>query len=194
MIGNDRREREPMIVGVPKETIPGERRVALVPGVLPSLTGKGFEVLVEAGAGVAAFSMELMPRITRAQSMDALSSMATIAGYKAVLLAAEYLPRMFPDADDGGGDDGAGEGVRGGRGRGGFAGDCDGAAVGRVVSAYDVRPAVREQVESVGAKFVELPLEVEGAEDKGGYAQAQDESFYRRQREMMARVLRRATW
>lgn len=256
MIGNDRREKEPMIVGVPKETFPGERRVALVPGVLPSLTGKGFEVLIEAGAGVAAgfpdeqyeakgarivasraelieaaevvaqvrgategwregqvaigfydplsepagvgqmattgaigFSMELMPRITRAQSMDALSSMATIAGYKAVILAAEYLPRLFPMLMTAAGTLAPAKVFVVGVGVAGLQAIATAKRLGGVVSAYDVRPAVREQVESVGAKFVELPLEVEGAEDKGGYAQAQDENFYRRQRELMARVL-----
>lgn len=245
-----------MIVGVPKETQAGERRVALIPAILPSLTGKGFEVLVETGAGAAAgftdeaysakgariaasrgellaaadvvaqvrgesaglrsgqtaigfydplsqpeairelaatgaagFSMELMPRITRAQSMDALSSMATIAGYKAVILAAEYLPRIFPMLMTAAGTVAPAKVFVVGVGVAGLQAIATAKRLGALVSAYDVRPAVREQVESVGAKFVELPLEAAGAEDKGGYATAQDESFYRRQRELMTRVL-----
>lgn len=245
-----------MIVGVPKETQAGERRVALIPAILPSLTGKGFEVLVETGAGAAAgfpdeaysakgariaasrgellaaadvvvqvrgesaglrtgqtaigfydplsqpeaigalaatgaaaFSMELMPRITRAQSMDALSSMATIAGYKAVILAAQHLPRIFPMLMTAAGTIAPAKVFVVGVGVAGLQAIATAKRLGALVSAYDVRPAVREQVESVGAKFVELPLEAEGAEDKGGYATAQDESFYRRQRELMTRVL-----
>jgi NAD(P) transhydrogenase subunit alpha len=217
-----------LIVGVPKETFPGERRVALVPPVLPTLAKADIQVLLEPGAGAAAgfpdsayeekggkialsradlfgsaglilqvralganpvagradtslyragqavialcrplsspeavrelaesgvtvFSLELLPRITRAQSMDVLSSMSTVAGYKAVLLAARRL--------------------------------------GAVVEAYDVRAAVKEQVESLGAKFVELPLPGESVEGEGGYAKALDEEFYRRQRETMSRVV-----
>jgi NAD(P) transhydrogenase subunit alpha len=255
-----------MIVGVPRETCPGERRVALVPAALPSLLKKNLEVIVEAGAGLeagfpdsafaekgvriaasraelyqtadvilqvrahganpasgpedlallrpgqivigfndplssprrteelartgaAAFSMELMPRITRAQSMDALSSMATIAGYKAVLLAANHLPRMFPMLMTAAGTLAPAKVFVVGVGVAGLQAIATARRLGGVVSAYDVRPAVREQVESVGAKFVELPLETAGAEDKGGYAKALDESFYQRQRELMARVV-----
>jgi NAD(P) transhydrogenase subunit alpha len=247
-----------MIVGVPSETWPGERRVALVPSVVPSLVKGGFEVLVEAGAGdhagfpdaafrekgariapsrsevfeaadivlqiradtngavgrrgqvvigmfnplsmpqtiediasagVTAFSMELMPRITRAQSMDALSSMATIAGYKAVLLAANTLPRMFPMLTTAAGTVAPAKVFVIGVGVAGLQAIATARRLGGVVSAYDVRPAVKEQVESVGAKFVELPLEAAVAEGKGGYALAQDESFYRRQQELMARVV-----
>jgi NAD(P) transhydrogenase subunit alpha len=244
------------MVGVPKETQAGERRVALIPAVLPSLTAKGFEVMVESGAGAAAgfpdeeyaakgarlaasraellgaadllvqvrgdhtglragqaaigffdplsqpeaigelaatgatgFSMELMPRITRAQSMDALSSMATIAGYKAVILAAEHLPRLFPMLMTAAGTLASAKVFVVGVGVAGLQAIATARRLGALVSAYDVRPAVREQVESVGAKFVELPLETQAAEDKGGYATAQDESFYRRQRELMTRVL-----
>ena len=135
------------------------------------------------------FSMELMPRITRAQSMDVLSSMATIAGYKAVLLAANLAAADVPDADDRRRHDLARARVRHRRRRRGPAGDRLGAAARRQVEAYDVRPAVKEQVQSLGAKFVELPLETADAEDKGGYAKAQDEEFYRRQREMMVKVV-----
>jgi len=247
-----------MIVGVLREIVPGERRVALVPSVLPSLTGRGFEVVVESGAGheagfpdsaftgkgariaasraevfaaadtilcvrgpdgfaqarpgqaaigffdalssprniaaiapvgLTTFSMDLVPRITRAQSMDALSSMATIAGYKAVLLAAYHLPRIFPMLMTAAGTVTPAKVFIIGVGVAGLQAIATARRLGALVSAYDVRPAVREQVESVGAKFVELPLEVASAEDRGGYAQAQDESFYRRQRELMARVL-----
>jgi NAD(P) transhydrogenase subunit alpha len=247
-----------MIVGVLRESVPDERRVALVPAVLPSLTTRGFEVIIESGAGheagfpdsaftakgarivssrdevlaaaetilcvraldnfantrpgqavigffdalssphkiqdlaaagLAGFSMDLMPRITRAQSMDALSSTATIAGYKAVLLAANHLPRMFPMLMTAAGTVAPAKVFIIGVGVAGLQAIATARRLGAVVSAYDVRPAVREQVESVGAKFVELPLEVASAEDKGGYAQAQDDSFYRRQRELMARVV-----
>jgi NAD(P) transhydrogenase subunit alpha len=254
-----------MKVGVPKELFPGERRVALVPAVLPSLTKAGFEILIESGAGVAAgftddayrekgarlgsradvfgasdviaqvraagaageaagadlsllragqivvataeplgapdrlrdyashgvrlFALELMPRITRAQSMDVLSSMATIAGYKAVLIAANTLPRMVPMMMTAAGTITAAKVFVVGAGVAGLQAIASARRMGAVVEAYDVRPAVREQVQSLGAKFVELPLETAGAEDKGGYATAQDESFYRRQREMMSRVV-----
>jgi NAD(P) transhydrogenase subunit alpha len=254
-----------MKVGVPKELFPGERRVALVPAVLPSLTKAGFEVQMESGAGEAAgftdaafqekgvrflsrsdvfgssdviaqvraagaageiavadlamlrqgqvviataeplgapdqlrayasrgvqlFALELMPRITRAQSMDVLSSMATISGYKAILLAAQALPRMVPMMITAAGTITAAKVFIVGAGVAGLQAIASARRMGAVVEAYDVRPAVKEQVQSLGAKFVELPLETAGAEDKGGYATAQDESFYRRQREMMGRVV-----
>ena len=250
---------ERMIIGVPTETWPGERRVALVPSAIPSLVKRGFDVIIEAGAGidagfsdadfadkgariaasrrgvfdgadtllqvradsgdlagarrgqviigffdplttplrieeiasagVTAFSMELIPRITRAQSMDALSSMATIAGYKAVLVAANHLPRMFPMLMTAAGTIAPAKVFVIGVGVAGLQAIATARRLGGVVSAYDVRPAVREQVESVGARFVELPLEAAAAEDKTGYARAQEESFYRRQRELMARVV-----
>ena len=255
-----------MIVGVPKETFPGERRVAVVPSVVPALTKASLDVLIESSAGtaagfpdaaytdagarvaasraqlfadadivlqvrspgvagdagradlellrpgqailglsdplgepaaaravaergVAAFSMELIPRITRAQSMDALSSMATVAGYKAVLLAAEALPRMFPMMMTAAGTITPAKVFVVGAGVAGLQAIASARRLGARVEAYDVRPAVKEQVESLGASFVELPLETEGAEDAGGYAKAQDESFYRRQRETMVRVV-----
>jgi NAD(P) transhydrogenase subunit alpha len=245
-----------MIVGVLKETHPGERRVALVPQAVAQLVPKGFQVKVEAGAGaaagfrdedyaargaevsgsreavlgaadvvvrvradaeglragqtvigffdplsepqrarefaaagVSAFAMELMPRITRAQSMDALSSMATVAGYEAVILAAHYLPRMFPMLMTAAGTIAPAKVYVVGVGVAGLQAIATARRLGAVVSAYDVRPAVKEQVLSLGAKFVELPLEAGEAEDKGGYARAMDESFYRRQRELMARVV-----
>jgi H+-translocating NAD(P) transhydrogenase subunit alpha len=255
-----------MIAGVITETHAGERRVALVPSVVPALAKIGVAVLVQHGAGegagftdaafaekgaeiapsagdvvakadlllrvrvspegtdagrqdlallrpglaviafldplnepglarslaaknVTAFSMELMPRITRAQSMDALSSMATIAGYKAVLLAASTLPRMFPMLTTAAGTVTPARVFVIGAGVAGLQAISTARRLGAPVEAYDVRPASKEQVQSVGAKFVELPIEVADAEDKGGYAKAQDESFYRRQREMMSKVV-----
>ena len=255
-----------MIVGIPTETFPGERRVATIPAVVPALTKAGLEVLLEPGAGVTAgfldasytdsgariaadraqvfrnadvilqvralganpvagradlellrpghtvigfseplgepqaarvlaargvtaFSMELIPRITRAQSMDALSSMATIAGYKAVLLAAGTLPRMFPMLMTAAGTIAPARVFIVGAGVAGLQAIASARRLGAKVEAYDVRPAVKEQVESLGAAFVDLPLDTDGLEDTGGYAKAQDDAFYARQREMMARVV-----
>jgi H+-translocating NAD(P) transhydrogenase subunit alpha len=247
-----------MKVGIPKETWPGETRVAVIPAAVPGLLKAGLEVAVESGAGTAAgftdemyraqgaalvsrpdlfkasdivlqvratptdgsslrsgqtvigfadplgapdairklapsginlFSMELMPRITRAQSMDALSSMATIAGYKAVLLAATTLPRMFPMLMTAAGTISPARVFIMGAGVAGLQAISTARRLGAKVEAYDVRPAVKEQVQSLGAKFVELPLESGDAEDKGGYAKAQDEAFYKRQREMMLKVV-----
>jgi NAD(P) transhydrogenase subunit alpha len=255
-----------MIAGVPKETSPGERRVALVPSEVSKLGKAGVEVRVEAGAGAAAgfadsayvdkgakiagsrqelfsaadillqvhcyganpeaarsdlpllragqavigffdplsaakaveeiaatgvmaFSMELMPRVTRAQSMDALSSQATIAGYKAVLLAADRLLKMFPMLMTAAGTVAPAKVLIIGAGVAGLQAIATARRLGGVVEAYDVRPAVKEQVESLGARFLELPLETAGAEDKSGYAKAQDEEFYRRQRELLTRAV-----
>lgn len=254
-----------MKIGVVAETFPDERRVALVPGVLPALTKAGLEVVLEPNAGLAAgfpdagytekgatlaaradvygtadvllqvrapganpdagqadlaqlrknqivigccepltshdmtrrlaeagvttFAMELMPRITRAQSMDSLSSMATVAGYKAVLLAAMTLPRMFPMFMTAAGTITPAKVLIIGAGVAGLQAISTARRLGAVVHAYDVRPAVKEQVESLGAKFVELPLETETAEGQGGYAKAQDEAFYKRQRDLMAKVV-----
>ena len=255
-----------MIVGVPKETFPGERRVALIPDIVPALAKQNHEVVVQAGAGMGAgitdtmfeakgakivaeraelfssadvvlqvrslgsnpeagradldlmkssqtiigfcdplsapeaakdlaakgvtsFSMELMPRITRAQSMDALSSMATIAGYKAVLLAADTLPKMFPMFMTAAGTIKPAKVFVMGVGVAGLQAIATAKRLGAVVSAYDIRPAVKEQVESVGGKFVVLDLETGESEDKGGYAKAMDEEFYRKQRELMAKVV-----
>ncbi len=255
-----------LIAGVPRETCPGERRVALTPAAAGALIKTGIEVVIEAGAGeaagfpdaeyiekearildsrekvfetarvivqvrgfganperggadlklmrpgqavigmheplgapeaaaalaarkTAALSMELMPRITRAQSMDVLSSMATIAGYKAVLLAAESLPKIFPMLMTAAGTVAAARVFVIGAGVAGLQAVATARRLGAVVSAYDVRPAVKEQVESLGAKFVELTIDAGDAEDKGGYAKAMDEEFYRKQREMMTHVL-----
>jgi NAD(P) transhydrogenase subunit alpha len=121
--------------------------------------------------------------------MDALSSQATIAGYKAVLLAAASLPKIFPMMTTAAGTLAPARVLVIGAGVAGLQAIATARRLGAVVEAYDVRPAVKEQVESLGAKFVELPLESADAEDRGGYAKAQDEDFYRRQREMMTRVV-----
>lgn len=255
-----------MIVGVPKETYPGERRVAVTPGVVPALDKAGLEVVVEPGAGaeagfpddqyleqgarvargrvdlfaqsdvilqvrglganreagredldylsegqtvigmlepltepaamlelaergITAFAMELMPRITRAQSMDALSAMATIAGYKAALLAADHLPKMFPMLMTAAGTIKPAKVFVIGAGVAGLQAIATARRLGAVVEGYDVRPVAREQVESVGARFIELPLEAAEAEAKGGYARAMDAEFYRKQGELMMKVV-----
>src|SRR5271167_3998159 len=255
-----------MIVGVPRESFPGERRVALGPAVIPSLAKAGLQVVVEAGAGmeagypdteyvdkggkiisdraevfrtadmvlqvlcygsndrtgkadlplfrkgqallgfmrplgsrammeeiaaagVTSFSVELMPRTTRAQSMDALSSMATVAGYKAVLMAADTLPRFFPMLTTAAGTITPARVLILGVGVAGLQAIATAKRLGAVVSAYDVRPAVKEQVQSLGARFVELPIEAKDAQDARGYATAQDETFYAKQRELIGRVI-----
>jgi H+-translocating NAD(P) transhydrogenase subunit alpha len=255
-----------MIVGVPREIFPGERRVALVPGVIPSLAKAGLEVVIETGAGVAAgysdadyegkgakvvssrgdvfsgadivvqvlcygandrtgradlpllkrgqtligflrplgdvhtveeiaatgatsFSVELMPRITRAQNMDALSSMATVSGYKAVLIAADKLPRLFPMLTTAAGTITPSRVLIIGAGVAGLQAIATARRLGAIVSAYDLRPVVKEQVQSLGARFLELPIEVADAQDAGGYARAQDESFYQRQRELLGKII-----
>lgn len=256
----------PTIVGVPCETFPGERRVAITPRQCEALRKAGAEVIIEhsAGAeagypddtyvsrgarlvnrgevfreadilaqvrclganpelgrrdlsmlrpgqavvgfgepltalkeaadlaetGVSFFALELMPRITRAQSMDALSSMATISGYRAVLLAAMQLPKMFPMLMTAAGTITPAKVFVLGAGVAGLQAIATARRMGAVVCAYDVRPAVKEQVESVGAKFVILDVDSQSSEDKGGYAKAMDEAFYRRQRELMTDVLR----
>lgn len=253
-----------MIVGVPRETLPGERRVALTPSVIGPLDRAGIKVQVEAGAGteagypdqayeksgavivaersklfaeadviaqvntygtnpeagradlehlregqvvigmadplgaterlqemagrkVTAFGLELIPRITRAQSMDVLSSMATVAGYKAVLLAANRLPRFFPMFMTAAGTVQAAKVFVIGAGVAGLQAIATAKRLGASVRAYDVRPVVKDQVQSVGGQFVELALETKDSEDKGGYAKEQGEDFLRRQRELMAK-------
>ncbi len=142
-----------------------------------------------AEAGATLFSLELIPRITRAQSMDVLSSMATVAGYKAVLHAAEALPKMFPMMMTAAGTLSPARVFIVGAGVAGLQAIATAKRLGAIVSAYDVRPAVKEQCESLGAKFVEMELDTGSAEDKGGYAQVMDEAFYKKQREMMLRVV-----
>jgi NAD(P) transhydrogenase subunit alpha len=142
-----------------------------------------------AAKGVTALSMELIPRITRAQSMDALSSMANLAGYRAAILAAESLPKMFPMMMTAAGTIVPARVFIVGVGVAGLQAIATTKRLGAVVSAYDVRPAVREQVESLGAKFVEMDLTTKDAEGAGGYAKAMGEEFYRKQRELMTTVV-----
>ncbi len=142
-----------------------------------------------AATGATLFSLELMPRITRAQSMDILSSMATIAGYKAVLLAANHLPKMFPMMMTAAGTIKPAKAFIIGAGVAGLQAISSAKKLGAVVVAYDVRPAVKEQIESLGGKFVEMPLETSDAEDAGGYAKDQGEEFIRKQRELMTKVV-----
>ena len=138
---------------------------------------------------VSSFSMELIPRITRAQSMDALSSIANLAGYKAAIIAADHLPKMFPMMMTAAGTIVPAKAFVVGVGVAGLQAIATLKRLGAVVSAYDVRPAVKEQVLSLGAKFVEMELETGDAETSGGYAKAMDEEFYRKQRELMTSVL-----
>ncbi len=135
------------------------------------------------------FALELIPRITRAQSMDILSSMATIAGYRAVLLAANQLPKLMPMLTTAAGTISPARVFVIGAGVAGLQAIATSRRLGAIVQAYDLRPACREQVESVGGKFVELTLAADAAEDKGGYAKQMDEDFYRRQRELMAEIV-----
>ena len=142
-----------------------------------------------AAANVTSFAVELVPRITRAQTMDALSSMSSLAGYRAVLLAAERLPRIFPMLVTAAGTIAAARVLVIGAGVAGLQAIGTARKLGAVVEGYDVRAAVKEQVESLGAKFVEMELDAGEAEDKGGYAKELGEDFYRKQRELMARVV-----
>src|SRR5512143_668249 len=242
-----------MIASVPKETIPGERRVALVPELVSKLTAAGLEVQVQFGAGVEAefgdkdyeqrgarlaadvfakadvllkvrpptpdeiaqlredstligllepytseaqirllgarkvtsFAMELMPRIARAQSMDALSAMSTVAGYKAVLLAANRLHKFFPLLMTAAGTMPAAHVFVVGAGVAGLEAIGMARRLGAIVEAYDTRPAVREEVESVGGRFIDLDLETTDAEEQGGYAKAQAADFYKKQQALM---------
>ncbi|MEM7009489.1 MAG: Re/Si-specific NAD(P)(+) transhydrogenase subunit alpha [Thermodesulfobacteriota bacterium] len=254
-----------MIVGIPKETSPGESRVAIVPNTVPSLQKAGFVVHVETGAGLEAgfpdnlfqdqgavisdrsevfekadvilqintvgsnpetdsqdisllkegqiviglidalsnadavraladskvksFALELVPRITRAQAMDVLSSQANLAGYKSALLAADSMPRIFPMMMTAAGTITPARVLVIGAGVAGLQAIATANRLGAIVSAYDIRPAVKEQVQSLGAKFVELELETGEAEDEGGYAKAMDEEFYKKQRELMTKVV-----
>jgi len=256
-----------MVIGVPKETYPGEQRVAMIPALLPSLHKAGFEVWLETGAGeaagfpdaeyqeggahltpsrdelfakadiilqvrtaganphfdadlprlrsgqilvglmeplwraevmpqlaqrgVIAFAMELMPRISRAQSMDVLSSMATVVGYKAVLLAATHLPRMFPLLMTAAGTLQPTRVFVIGAGVAGLQAIATARRLGAIVEGYDIRPAVKQEVESLGAKFVSLGLESEEAQEATGYARAFDEAFYRRQQQLLTSVIAR---
>jgi H+-translocating NAD(P) transhydrogenase subunit alpha len=142
-----------------------------------------------ASAGVTSFSVELMPRSTRAQSMDALSSMATICGYKAVIIGADVLPKLFPMLTTAAGTITPARVLIIGAGVAGLQAIATARRLGAVVSAYDVRPAVKEQVQSLGGRFVELPIEAKGAQDARGYATAQEEAFYAKQRELLGKTV-----
>jgi H+-translocating NAD(P) transhydrogenase subunit alpha len=142
-----------------------------------------------AQAGVTAYSVEFMPRTTRAQSMDALSSMATCCGYKAVLLAAETSPRIFPMMTTAAGTITPARVFVIGAGVAGLQAISTARRLGAVSSAYDMRPAAKEQVQSLGGRFIELPIEAKDAQDARGYGTAQDETFYARQRELLTRVV-----
>jgi NAD(P) transhydrogenase subunit alpha len=168
--------------------LPLIRARQIVIGILDPYGG-GESLIKLARSGATAFALELVPRITRAQSMDVLSSQATIAGYKAVLLAADNLPRMFPMLTTAAGTITPAKVFIIGAGVAGLQAIATARRLGAVVHAYDVRPAVKEQVQSLGARFVELPLATESAEGRGGYAKEMSEEFYRAQRETMARVV-----
>jgi NAD(P) transhydrogenase subunit alpha len=164
------------------------RRGQIVIGMADPL-GEPEAIREFASTGASLMALELVPRITRAQSMDVLSSMATVAGYKAVLMAANALPRMFPMMMTAAGTITPARVFVVGAGVAGLQAIASSKRLGAVVHAYDVRPAVKEQIQSLGAKFVELPVEAANAEDKGGYARELGEEFYRKQRELMARVV-----
>jgi NAD(P) transhydrogenase subunit alpha len=142
-----------------------------------------------ARTGATSYCVELIPRTTRAQSMDALSSMANLAGYKSVLIAADHLPRILPMMTTAAGTITPSKVLIIGVGVAGLQAIATAKRLGAVVSAYDVRPAVKEQVQSLGARFVELPLETSDAQDARGYARAQDEAFYAKQRQLMGQVI-----
>ncbi len=165
------------------------RRGQVVVGMGEPLTALE-ENAVLADAGVTYFALELVPRITRAQSMDVLSSMACVAGYKAVLMAAEALPKMLPMMTTAAGTVSPARVLVLGAGVAGLQAIATARRLGAVVSGYDIRPDTKEQVESLGAKFVVLDIQAQGAQDKGGYAKQMDDAFYRRQRELLTAVLR----
>ena len=250
-----------MKIGVPKETLPGETRVAMIPSLVPAFLRENHEVFIETGAGAAAghqdeqyakagarvvktaaavykdadiilkvqppreagskkheaelmqngciyigylapiarpdvlkifqrkkitaFAMEYVPRITRAQSMDAMSSMATIAGYKAVLLATEYLTKMFPLLMTAAGTIPPASVLILGAGVAGLQAIATARRLGAKVEAFDPRPAVKEQVKSLGAAFVDMEV-AEDAETKGGYAKELSAAFLKKEQDVIA--------
>lgn len=141
---------------------------------------------------VTAFALELLPRISRSQSMDVLSSQANISGYKAVMISADTLPKMFPLMMTAAGTISPAKVFVIGAGVAGLQAIATAHRLGAVVEAYDVRPAVKEQIASLGAKFVELPVEAKDAQTSGGYAKAQSEDFYKKQQELLAEHTRQA--
>src|SRR5205814_6268598 len=171
-----------------RDDLPLFRRGQVLIGFLRPMGSR--EIVEEiAAAGVTSFAIELMPRTTRAQSMDALSSMATLCGYKAVLIAADLVPRMFPMLTTAAGTITPARVLVIGAGVAGLQAIATARRLGAVVSAYDLRPAAKEQVLSLGGRFVELPIEAKDAEDTRGYARAQDDAFYARQRELLGQVV-----
>ena len=136
--------------------------------------------------GLTAFAMELIPRISRAQSMDVLSSMASIAGYKAGIMAADHLHKIFPMMMTAAGTVTPAKILIIGAGVAGLQAIATTHRLGALVTSYDIRPAVKEQVESLGAKFLELDLDTGDSEDKGGYAREMDYEFYKKQQEMLS--------
>jgi NAD(P) transhydrogenase subunit alpha len=150
------------------------------------------EIQTMAERGLTSFAMEFMPRISRAQPMDALSAMSTVAGYKAVLLAASHLPKFFPLLMTAAGTVTPARVLIVGAGVAGLQAIGTAKRLGAVVEAYDTRPVVKEQVESLGAKFVELALETSGSERKDGYAAAQSEAFYQNQQQLMTQCVESA--
>jgi len=160
----------------------------IVVGLLDPL-GDTDAVQALAGTGVSSFALELLPRITRAQAMDVLSSQATVAGYKAVVKAADMLNRMYPLMMTAAGTITPAHVLVVGAGVAGLQAIATARRLGAVVEAYDVRPAAREQVESLGARFAELELDTADAEGAGGYAEALGDDFYRRQGELMAKLV-----
>ena len=172
-----------------KQDLPLLRRRQVLIGFLRPL-GSAEAMQEIASAGVTAFSVEMVPRTTRAQSMDALSSMGTICGYKAVLEAADKLPRIFPMLTTAAGTITPARVFVIGAGVAGLQAIATARRLGAVASAYDMRPAAKEQVQSLGGRFIELPIEAKDAQDARGYGTAQDESFYQRQRELLGRVVK----
>lgn len=171
-----------------KADMPLLRKDQVLIGFLRPLGSR--EIVQEVAAtGVTSFSVELMPRTTRAQSMDALSSMATICGYKAVVMGADTLPRLFPMLTTAAGTITPARVLIIGAGVAGLQAIATARRLGAVASAYDLRPAAKEQVLSLGGRFVELPIEAQDAQDARGYARPQDETFYQRQRELLGRVV-----
>jgi NAD(P) transhydrogenase subunit alpha len=162
-------------------------RSTLIGFLSPYTNGAGIKAL--AARNITAFSMELMPRITRAQPMDALSAMSTVAGYKAVLLAASRLPKFFPLLMTAAGTMTPARVFIIGAGVAGLQAIGTAKRLGAIVEAYDTRPVVKEQVESLGGKFAELKLETKDAQDQAGYAKAQSEEFYKQQQELMFRYV-----
>ncbi|BDM65559.1 NAD(P) transhydrogenase subunit alpha [Shewanella sp. NFH-SH190041] len=160
----------------------------IIIGMMDPLTSAA-ELAKLADGGQTSIALELIPRITRAQSMDVLSSMATIAGYKAVILAAHYAPRLFPMMMTAAGTLKPCRAFVMGVGVAGLQACATAKRLGAVVEAYDIRPAAREQIISVGAKPVELDIEAENTETKGGYAAEQSDDFIQRQQQAMANVL-----